>query len=162
MDIKQQKGKFLIMSYVGNLTILQLFGAFFVVGIVLAGGISFYKKIISYLTAYYNKRKGLENKNDLLFKHDNEIKELTQKIDLLTNTVNIFIAETKKDTSLSQRQTLISIYHSVAKKGYITENEAENFDDVLERYEKNGGNGFIHTTVSPYIQQMKITNMRES
>lgn len=72
---------------------------------------------------------------------------------------NEFRDEHRKDVLISQRQVLKEIYKDVQSKGYITDSDSEIFDEAFERYEANGGNGYIHNTVSPYISKMKLEHI---
>lgn len=147
---------------IGSLTMAQLCWAFLVVFFVFEFVTNVFDKIKLRLTKWYNSKKGIEDKTDLIKKHDNDIKNIGVKVDEITRLLKSFISETKKDTSISQRQTIINIYHEVKDKGYITEHDAQNFDEVLEQYERNGGNGFVHTTVVPFIDKMKGEHMYTS
>lgn len=147
---------------VGSLTMAQLCWAFLVVFFVFEFVTNAFDKIKLRLTKWYNSKKGIEDKTDLIKKHDNDIKNIGIKVDEITRLLKSFISETKKDASISQRQTIINIYHEVKDKGYITEHDAQNFDEVLEQYERNGGNGFVHTTVVPFIDKMKGEHMYSS
>lgn len=115
---------------------------------------SAYKKVmpnIQKLTKVMNKRKKVAKD---IVEINKKLDVMSQEICALTKIINTHIDDSTLDTQASMKSILIQIYHKVKADGYITECDAETFEDVIARYYKANGNGKVHKIVEPYIDEM--------
>lgn len=97
------------------------------------------------------------NKNNRINEEQaREIEEIKATLNELSCTMKDYIESSKEDTRAIMKSTLMQIYHDVHEKGYILECDSDTFIDVMERYERAGGNGKMHTVVQPYIEKMSL------
>lgn len=120
------------------------------------------KWILEKLNLYHRKETDKESFQASVKQHTVDILQLNNKIDELTDTLKSYINETKLDNQTIMRTDLLNIYHEVHKKGYILECELDAFTETMSRYEKNGGDGKMHTVVQPYIEEIAKNKMFQS
>lgn len=115
---------------------------------------SVYKKTmpnIQKFTAKANKRKKVAKD---IVEINKKLDVMSEEICALTKIINTHIDDSMLDTQASMKSILMQIYHKVKADGYITECDAETFEDVIARYYKANGNGKVHKIVEPYIDEM--------
>jgi hypothetical protein len=89
-------------------------------------------------------------------RHKEDYKILDGKIDNLTDTITIFIQETKKDNQVNLRDKIYNIYKDTLKKGYILEKDSKNYHYALERYKANDGNSYVLEEIEPRMKDFKV------
>lgn len=115
---------------------------------------SFYKKQQEYRQQSLNKQTDIDNHFDIL----------TEKIDTLTNLINLQYEETKKIKCNELRKKLLDSYRihgTIENNPKQTWNmmEAETFWNLFADYEAYGGNGFMHTVVKPTMESLKVISI---
>lgn len=124
------------------------------IAIIVYVGYSAYKKIMPNIQNFTNKANKRKKVAKDIVEINKKLDIMSEKICVLTNIVNEHIDDSILDTQASMKSILIQIYHKVKEDGYITECDAETFEDVIARYYKANGNGKIHKIVQPYIEEM--------
>jgi ABC-type multidrug transport system fused ATPase/permease subunit len=112
---------------------------------------SFYKKQLEYRKQSLNKQDAIEIR----------FNDITQKIDNLTELLNSQYEETKSLKRNELREKLLSNYRYYTSlennpKQEWNEMEADAFWHLFSDYEKLGGNGFMHNTVKPAMESLKV------
>lgn len=90
--------------------------------------------------------------------------DIDNKIDNLIQMVNAQHEETREIKKNELREKLLSMYRFYTSieqnpKQEWNEMEAEVFWDLFKDYEKLGGNGFMHNTVKPAMNALKIVTI---
>lgn len=112
---------------------------------------SFYEKQLEYRKQSLNKQDAIEIR----------FYDITQKIDNLTELLNSQYEETKSLKRNELREKLLSNYRYYTSlennpKQEWNEMEADAFWHLFSDYEKLGGNGFMHNTVKPAMESLKV------
>lgn len=112
---------------------------------------SFYEKQLEYRKQSLNKQDAIEIR----------FNDITQKIDNLTELLNSQYEETKSLKRNELREKLLSNYRYYTSlennpKQEWNEMEADAFWHLFSDYEKLGGNGFMHNTVKPAMESLKV------
>jgi hypothetical protein len=89
-------------------------------------------------------------------RHGEDYKEISNKIDGLTNKLDHFIEETKKDNQVILRDKIYDVYKLTLQKGYILEKDSKNYHYALERYLANGGNSYVTDEIKPRMEDFKV------
>ena len=90
--------------------------------------------------------------------------DIDSKIDNLIQMVNAQHEETREIKRNELREKLLSMYRFYTSieqnpKQEWNEMEAEVFWDLFKDYEKLGGNGFMHNTVKPAMNALKVVTI---
>lgn len=127
----------------------------------------FFKWCGKHLINYYNRKKGIEDKNNIIKTHSKEIDEITKKIDCIMTAINdqhnlliekIDIQEKKLndiDNAGKQRDRALLKDRIIGGMRYFSQNvdnngnvhisfsDHENMSDLFKEYFECGGNGTI-------------------
>ena len=118
----------------------------------------FYSKQMGYRQQSLDKQANIEQ-------HFNEIdKKIDNLIELINEQrkeINAQHEETRDIKKNELREKLLQMYRTYTSKDLNPEQEwsemeAEVFWDLFKDYEKLGGNGFMHNTVKPAMQTLKV------
>lgn len=121
-------------------------------------------------------KHSIKEKNDsqMLTNHEISLTELKEKIDKLEISVNEIIAETKalrKENNTSKinelRDRLLQSYRYYTSPdqktpGAWNEMESDAFWRLFNDYEKRGGDGYMHTTVQPAMEKLKVIKLTDA
>lgn len=112
---------------------------------------NFYERQLEYRKQSLNKQDAIEIR----------FNDITQKIDNLTELLNSQYEETKSLKRNELREKLLSNYRYYTSlennpKQEWNEMEADAFWHLFSDYEKLGGNGFMHNTVKPAMESLKV------
>ncbi len=115
-----------------NITIGEIIGAVVLIG----GFIGSYSKIKGVITDTINKT----------------LQPLNNKIDKLEKTTS----NRMNDLELSSTKTDLVNFMSQVENGHVSPEQIENAYQLFDRYEKLGGNGFIHSKWEKLKKEGKI------
>ena len=112
---------------------------------------AFYQKQMSYRQQSISKQEDIDKRFD----------NITDKINELIILINEQYKETNSIKRNELREKLLSHYRFFTSlehnpKQEWTEMEAEVFWTLFEDYKKLGGNGFMHNTVKPAMEALKV------
>lgn len=117
------------------------------------------------MLAFENKQK--EYRQQSLNKQsniDNRFEEVGTKLDYLTELISNHYEETKRLKRNELRDKLLNSYNhytslEINPKQEWNEMEADAFWHIFKDYEALGGNGFMHNTVKPAMEKLKIVSI---
>lgn len=117
------------------------------------------------MLAFENKQK--EYRQQSLNKQsniDNRFEEVGNKLDYLTELISNHYEETKRLKRNELRDKLLNSYNhytslEINPKQEWNEMEADAFWHIFKDYEALGGNGFMHNTVKPAMEKLKIVSI---
>lgn len=118
----------------------------------------FYSKQMNYRQQSLNKQASIEQ-------HFSEIDKKIDNLIVLINEqrkeINAQHEETRDIKKNELREKLLQMYRTYTSLDFNPEQEwsemeAEVFWDLFKDYEKLGGNGFMHNTVKPAMQALKV------
>ena len=95
---------------------------------------------------------------------DGRFGEINDKIDSLTQLISNHYEETKRLKRNELREKLLNSYNHYTSlelnpKQEWNEMEAEAFWHIFKDYEVLGGNGFMHNTVKPAMEKLKVISI---
>ena len=118
----------------------------------------FYSKQMNYRQQSLNKQASIEQ-------HFSEIDKKIDNLIVLINEqrkeINAQHEETRDIKKNELREKLLQMYRTYTSLDFnpeqeLSEMEADVFWDLFKDYEKLGGNGFMHNTVKPAMQALKV------
>ena len=118
----------------------------------------FYSKQLGYRQQSLDKQASIEKHFNEI---DNKIDSLIQAINEQRKEINAQHEETRDIKRNELRDKLLQMYRSYTSielnpEQEWSEMEAEVFWELFKDYEKLGGNGFMHNTVKPAMQALKV------
>lgn len=90
---------------------------------------------------------------EILEKHIEDSKEEKKQ---LAETLKEHIRESKKDSVAVMRDKITQIYRLTINKGYILDQDSQNYASMLERYDANDGNSYVHEEIVPRMKLFKV------
>lgn len=113
-----------------------------------------YKKQLAYRQQSLNKQANI----------DKQFSELVEKIEMLTEMLNVQHEEQTRMKRNELREKLLNSYRHYTSleqnpEQVWNEMEAEAFWHLFSDYEQLNGNGFMHSTVKPAMQQLTVTKI---
>lgn len=129
------------------------------------------EKILKHLNKWRKTKNDEENFHSLVYELKNSIEELSKEVKQNQETMNVqsqSIAELKdivikmqeknSETKRAEiKEKIERIYRECTHEHVCTEMQFESLKDLIEQYEKHGGdNSFVHTTVQPEMYQWQI------
>lgn len=157
-----------VITYFENYTMIDLFYAVTLVVIVVRAFERFGKWCLGYLRAYYEKKRGIEKKDDIITAHTKEIKSLVERMDRMVSSVDSHYTlllkkfndqekrleqldeeGKRRDCALLRNHILEGMRHfgqNVDEDGivHISITDHENMDAMFTEYFGCNGNGTVH------------------
>lgn len=103
--------------------------------------------IFKYFNKAYNIKRGKEADNEMLHRHDSEIKELKNTVDKMFEMMTKSSEESKKTDCAILRNMIIDKFKICQEvyneKGHISALDYENLNEMFLRYFASGGNHLI-------------------
>lgn len=102
-------------------------------------------------------KQNQENRDLELKRYADEIAKQSQAISDLKDTV-LKIQEKNSETKRAEiKEKIERIYRECTHEQVCTETQFESLKDLIEQYEKHGGdNSFVHTTVQPEMYKWQV------
>ena len=98
--------------------------------------------------------KKITNRDDITQKL-NDLTELVEKNIRQNEEIQIENARTIEALKANLRNSILAIYNTRTKQGFMTTFEMRNLEELYENYKALGGNSFIHSCVEK-LEQMEI------
>lgn len=120
-------------------------------------------KIYKYAERYRLKRNELDEREELLNQHSDDIKSLNEKYDVIINKIDQMnkslsehIEDSRLDNQAILRNEIIHMYQNIKsyKNQYILDRDLQNYISMFDRYSKDLGNGYVHDVVDPFIRNL--------
>jgi hypothetical protein len=136
------------MEWINNLSV----GVVLAFGTVLGTVIGF---VIKYFNKLYNIKKGKEDTQVMLSRHDTELKNMTEAMTKMFAIITNQEEESKKTDCAILRNMIIDKFKECkefyAEHGYITALDYENLSEMFDRYFGRGGNHLISRIHSVFL-----------
>ena len=169
-----------ITNYFENYTLFDLFSAITIIIITVRSLERFFKWCVSYLKAYYDKRRGIEKKENILECHTKEIKNIVERMDRMVSSVDskytILLKKfddqekrleqidedgKKRDCAILRDRILEEIRRfsqNMDKDSvvHISITDHENLDALFTEYFNCHGNGTVHALYENEFKQWII------
>ena len=174
-----------ITNYFENYTLFDLFSAITIIIITVRSLERFFKWCVSYLKAYYDKRRGIEKKENILECHTKEIKNIVERMDRMVSSVDskytILLKKfddqekrleqidedgKKRDCAILRDRIIQSMRFFSKNKDtndivHIGMTDYENLEELFSEYFKCGGNGVCHSLYENEFKKFKIDTSKK-
>lgn len=155
-----------------NATILEalshITAASFVLWIIAIGGIigsiiAITIKGYKLIEKYRNARNEAEKKEDMIKEHETDIENLKKSVSAIDEKLDklITVFEESETASKKYRMTslhdrIFQLHRVVMQHGYISDDDLENFNKMVDEYLANNGNGIVKKKIIPEVMALPI------
>ena len=146
----------------GN-SIVDLIGALFILALIAVSLEKSFFWIKKYLDLYAQRKAVQKKLLNKLYENENKINDTIKKdrkqdeqIEKIFDLMNDFIAKNDIDMQVIHRKEIKHYYElAISQGGKLSDKDIRDFRSSLECYEAHHGNGWVHSDILPYMEQVQ-------
>lgn len=146
----------------GN-SIVDLIGALFILALIAVSLEKSFFWIKKYLDLYAQRKAVQKKLLNKLYENENKINDTIKKdrkqdeqIEKIFDMMNDFIAKNDIDMQVIHRKEIKHYYElAISQGGKLSDKDIRDFRSSLECYEAHHGNGWVHSDILPYMEQVQ-------
>lgn len=146
----------------GN-SIVDLIGALIILALIALSLEKIFLWIKKYLDLYAKRKEAQKKLLNKLHENENKINNTIQKdrkqdeqIEKIFDMMNDFIAKNDIDMQVIHRKEIKHYYElAISQGGKLSDKDIRDFRSSLECYEAHHGNGWVHSDILPYMEQVQ-------